>query len=178
MREVPSSLDMGMVTKVLNNLHTRARKVHSSDILATLSQCSIYLSKAILHSAIEAPVLQVYRQSLSDFITRKNSALNTIFFQDFIRRYPTVAWNLRGDLVELSQNAINVYRQCQVFQLLHVLISHLPSVVVSFACWSSIHHLAQQVFRVIDGKKLQNLCPHCETPCLDLYPMHATTSSP
>jgi hypothetical protein len=129
LKEIPSSVDTELATKVLGDLHTRAQKVHSSDILATLSQCSIYLSKVIFHSASEAPVLQVYRRSLSDFIIRKNSAFHASFFQDFIRRYPTVAWNIRKDLIELSGKAVNVYRQCQAFQLLHALIVHLSSVV-------------------------------------------------
>lgn len=115
-------------TSVLDELHTRARKTHSSDMLSTLSHCSLWVSKVLLHTGVKEPVLQEYRLSLEDFITRKNSALNTGFFQDFIRRYPAISWSLREDLIALSKKAVNVYRQCQAFQIVQYILTQLPSV--------------------------------------------------
>ncbi|RDB24111.1 DNA polymerase V [Hypsizygus marmoreus] len=126
-KDVPSGIDTELALSILNDLHTRARKVHSSDMLSTLSQCSLYISKALIQSDAEKSVVQVYQQSLADFITRKNSALNTGFFQDFIRRCPASAWGLRNDLLDLSGRAVNVYRQCQAYQLLDTLISQLSA---------------------------------------------------
>ncbi|KAF5386843.1 hypothetical protein D9615_001886 [Tricholomella constricta] len=126
-KEIPTSVDVESTLKVITDLHTRARKVHSSDMLATLSQCSLYLSKVLVHLDSENSLVQIYQQSLADFITRKNSALNTNFFQDFIRRCPASAWSLRHDLLDLSGRSVNVYRQCQVYQLLDTLIGQLPA---------------------------------------------------
>jgi len=80
-----------------------------------------------VHLDSEKPLIQVYQQSLADFMTRKNSTLNTNFFQDLIRRFPACAWSLRNDLLDLSGRAVNAYRQCQAYQLLDSLISQLPA---------------------------------------------------
>lgn len=128
-KEVPTGVDAEYALTVLTDLHTRARKVHSSDMLATLSQCSLYLSKVMVSIDAEKALVQVYQQSLADFITRKNSALNTGFFQDFIRRCPASAWSLRSDILDLSGRAVNVYRQFQAYQLLDLLVSQLPVMV-------------------------------------------------
>ncbi|GBE82630.1 hypothetical protein SCP_0410150 [Sparassis crispa] len=123
-KEVLSIVDTDEATVVLEELHTRARK---SDNLATLSQCSIYLSRSLLHAGFTETVVRVYRESLDDFVTRKASKLNSNFFQDFIRRHPEAGWALRNDLIEVSGKAVNVYRQCQAFQILHTLISQVPA---------------------------------------------------
>lgn len=128
-KEIPSGVEEERVLAVLNDLHIKARKVHSSELLATLSHSGIYLSKIMLHLGAEKSLMQVYRQSLADFITRKNSALNANFFQDYIRRCPASAWSLHSDLLDLSTRAVNVYRQCQAYQLLEVLVTQLPSMV-------------------------------------------------
>jgi DNA polymerase phi len=128
-KDVPSGVDADQVLAVLSDLHVRARKVHSSELLATLSQSSIYLSKILIQADAEKSLIQVYSQSLADFIMRKNSALNTNFFQDFIRRCPTTAWQLWSDLLDLSSKSVNAYRQLQVFKLLETLIGQLQSMV-------------------------------------------------
>ncbi|KAG5652336.1 hypothetical protein H0H81_005357 [Sphagnurus paluster] len=126
-KDIPTTADVGLTTAIITDIHTRARKVHSSDMLATLSQSSLYLSKILVHMNSEKPLVQTYQQSLADFLTRKNSALNSNFFQDFIRRCPTSAWNLRHELLDLSGRAVNSYRQSQAYQLLDTLIGQLPA---------------------------------------------------
>ncbi|KII88994.1 hypothetical protein PLICRDRAFT_108863 [Plicaturopsis crispa FD-325 SS-3] len=123
LKETPASVGVEQVTQVLDDLHTRARKVHASDLMSTLSQCSLYLSRLLLHADGAEAVARVYRLSLVDFVTRKGSALNGKFFEDFIRRHPGTAWTLRDDLVDVSGKAVNAYRQCQTFQLLQALLS-------------------------------------------------------
>jgi len=127
-KHLPCDVETDQVFALLTAIHMRARRAHASDLVGVLNQCSVYLSKTLLHLGAEKSVLQIYRPSLTDFITRKNSALNTNFFQDFIRRCPRSAWHLRGDLLDLSTKAVNSYRQCQVYQLMEVLVNQLPAV--------------------------------------------------
>ncbi|KAG5647160.1 hypothetical protein DXG03_001115 [Asterophora parasitica] len=127
-KELPAGTDTEFTLTVVTDIHIRARKVHSSDMLTTLSQCSLYLSKVLVQLDSEQPIVQLYQESLADFITRKNSALNTSFFQDFIRRSPASAWSLRHDLLDLSGRSVNTYRQCQAYQLLDTLIGQLPAI--------------------------------------------------
>lgn len=133
-KDLLSNVQADHVSTVLSEIHIRARRAHSSDLLGTLSLCSIYLSKTLLHLNAERSLLQIYRLSLADFITRKNSALNASFFQDFIRRCPTSGWNLRGDLLDLSSRAVNLYRQCQAYHLLELLVNQLPAMVFTPFC--------------------------------------------
>jgi len=125
-REVPLSVDKDQATQLLQELHSRARKAPSADVLATLSACSIYVARTLHHAGEDAPIAQAYRESLSDFVTRKASRLNAQFFQDFMRRQVAIAWALRDDLLDLTGKAVNVYRQCQAFLFLHSLIKELP----------------------------------------------------
>jgi DNA polymerase phi len=150
LKQVPPIVDTERVGKVLTDLHSRTRRVRTVDILTTLSQCSLYLSKLLLQSELDTLVLGVYRESLVDFLTRKNSALNVGFFQDFIRRFPITAWGLRDDLIKLSSKAVNVCRQCQAFQLLQVLVGQLSNMVsvVSFVALVRAYGIA----RAIDKK--------------------------
>lgn len=133
-KDTPSDIGPEELLTVLSEIHGRARRARSSEVLTTLSQCSLYLSKILLQSGAEASVLPVYRTSLVDFVTRKASTLNATFFQDFIRRYPSIGWDLRSDIVTVSSQATNVYRQCQAFQLLQVVTNQIPALVGSALC--------------------------------------------
>lgn len=129
LKDVPTAVDVNEVTPILEELHTRARKVHSSDALAIISQCSLYVSKVLLHNQADDNVVQVYRQSLVDFMTRKASDLNARFFDDIIKRHPNVAWGFRDDLLDLTNKTVNTYRLCQAFALLNTLVNRMSSLV-------------------------------------------------
>jgi DNA polymerase phi len=127
LKEVPAEVNSGDVLSVLQEIHAKARRASSSEELAMLSQCSMYLVRTLLHVDSSA-VLGVYRLSLEDFITRKASHLNHTFFQEFISRHPELAWNLSSDLLAFAdpEKAVNSYRQCQALQLISVLLTRLP----------------------------------------------------
>lgn len=132
-KEILTNVDIEQVSLVASNLHTQARKAHSSELISILSLCSVYLAKIFVQLKSEIALENIYRQSLIDFTTRKNSSLNAHFFQDFIRRFPVQGWALRQDLLDNCRKSINTYRQCQVLQLLEFLVSLLPSMVcISF----------------------------------------------
>ncbi|EMD34453.1 hypothetical protein CERSUDRAFT_55542 [Gelatoporia subvermispora B] len=128
-KDVPSNMDVEVAIEVLKELHSRARKAPSADVLSTLAQCTVFLARSLFHAAAQDQVLDIYRQSLADFVTRKASRLNSAFFQEFIRRHPDAAWALRSDLLDLTGKAVNVYRQCQAFSLLHTLITQVHPAV-------------------------------------------------
>ena len=128
-KEVPTDVDTKQAVVIATNLHTQARKTHSSDLLSVLSLCSVYVAKILVNLDEVYPLLELYRQSLADFVSRKNSGLNAHFFQDFIKRFSSQAWLLRQNLIDASEKCINTYRQSQVLQLLELLVSLLPSMV-------------------------------------------------
>ncbi|KAJ7694223.1 DNA polymerase phi-domain-containing protein [Mycena rosella] len=127
-KDVPSNADIEAVKAAMTDLHVRARKMHSPDLLATLSQCSLYVAKILIEGDAQDAVLNSYRESLEDFTTRKNSALNNNFFLDAIRRYPQISWTLRQDILSLSSKAVNGYRRAQSLQLVQALVTRLHPV--------------------------------------------------
>lgn len=129
LKEVPSSVDTTRASETLNNLHIRARKVHSRDALVTISLCSLYVSRALLHVGADETVRTVYTVSLVDFTERKASDLNTQFFGDFIKRYPRVAWGMCAALLAAPMKAVNAYRRGQAYTLLEVLLNSAPLLV-------------------------------------------------
>ncbi|KAI0648248.1 DNA polymerase phi-domain-containing protein [Trametes meyenii] len=126
-KDTPSLVSKDDAVKTLEELHNLARKASTSDVLTTLNQCSIYLSRVFLHSGTVEPVLKVYRESLSDFVSRKASRLNPPFIGDFVKRYPTAAWSIREDLVKAPGEALNGFRQAQAFNLVSMLVNQLQA---------------------------------------------------
>lgn len=127
-KDIPSGIDEEQTVGIIKELHARARKASSSDVLSTLSQCSLFLSRTLLHAGAGEGVMEVYKESLVDFVTRKASRLNTGFLQDFVRRHPDTAWAMRDIFLSITGKAVNAYRQCQAFLLIHTLISQLQVV--------------------------------------------------
>ena len=129
-KDVPTEVDVEQATEVLKEIHLRARKAATGDVLTTLSQCSLYVTKCLLLVKADAAVVEAYRESLVDFVTRKASHLNTNFLQDFVRRYAEAAWDLRDDMLEAVNGAVNGYRQVQVFQLVQTLFAQRSTTAI------------------------------------------------
>jgi DNA polymerase phi len=123
LKELPSVVDITKTSEILNNLHIRARKAHSRDALTTISHCSLYVSRALLHVGADQTVRATYTTSLVDFTERKASDLNAQFFGDFIKRYPSVAWGMRAALLAAPTKAVNAYRRGQAYILLETLLN-------------------------------------------------------
>ncbi|KAI9456638.1 DNA polymerase phi-domain-containing protein [Lactarius psammicola] len=126
LKVVPSTIDVAKASDILNDLHVRARRVHSGDALAAISFCSLYVSKALLYVGADTTVRTAYTLSLVDFTERKASDLNTDFFSDFIKRHPRTAWDMREVLLAAPAKAVNAYRRGQAYILLQVLLVALP----------------------------------------------------
>lgn len=131
-KDTPTSVDRAALETALRAVHQRARKARSADVLTTLSGCSLYLSRTLLHAAGREVALAVYRESVVDFVTRKGSALNGAFLQEFVTRHPGEAWQLREDILGAMDKAANAYRQSQTYQLLATLFARLPASVSSY----------------------------------------------
>lgn len=128
-KDVPSSVPTEDAATALEELHTLARKASTPEVLATLNQCSIYLSRVLLHHDASEPVLKAYRESLTDFVSRKASRLNPPFVGDFVKRYPQAAWSIRDDFVQAPGAALNGFRQAQAFHFINTLVNQLQALV-------------------------------------------------
>jgi len=138
LKEVPSGVDVVKASGILNDLHNRARKVHSRDAVAIVSRCSLYVSRALLHVGADETVQMAYTTSLMDFTQRKASDLNGQFFCDFIKRFPRAAWGIRAALLAAPMDAVNDYRQGQAYMLLETLLKDLIPQLVSVVLRSAI----------------------------------------
>jgi len=132
-KEFPSTPNSDEVVAVLEALHIRARKSHTSDLLDLLGVSSVYVAKVLILADKSSIVEDDYRKSLEDFLTRKNSALNPQFFKLFFQRHPASAWKLRHDVLSLASKAVNAYRQIQALQLVEILINQMSNLVSHFS---------------------------------------------
>lgn len=128
-KDVPPNATLDTAVQTLTSLHERARRGHSSAALGLLNQCSLYLAKTLIGAGAEARVVEVYGQSLEDFVTRKGSSLSPPFFLDFLRRFSAASWAIRDPVMNLTDKAVNAYRRSQVFQLLQVIVNQLSALV-------------------------------------------------
>jgi DNA polymerase phi len=128
-KDVPADIDVEQATEILRELHVRARKAASGDVLVTLSQCSLFVAKCLLHAGTDMAVREAYGESVRDFATRKASRLNANFLQEFVRRHPETAWSFRDDILAAIKGAVNGYRLVQVFQLVQTLFAQHPTTV-------------------------------------------------
>lgn len=122
-KEVVSNISTENADALLEELHSRARRVHSPDVLQILGGCSMFVSRALLRAGGAAVVIRVYSRTLSDFIMRKASPLNPKFFEELLRRYATSTVQLGLVIIQAASKPANAYRACQAMQLLHVLVS-------------------------------------------------------
>lgn len=134
-KDVPTTVALDEVETVLREVHQRAQRSHaSSHALAVLSQASLYLCRILVSMNEQDVAVGAYQESLDDYMSRKASQLAFSFFQDWARRFPTLGWKLRERVLEASSKAVNLYRKCQGFQLLHVILSQPDRVCMHFRC--------------------------------------------
>ncbi|KAG8217899.1 DNA polymerase phi-domain-containing protein [Butyriboletus roseoflavus] len=122
-KDLPTTAARDEVETVLREVHRRAQRSHASNALAVLSQASLYLCRILVALNEHDVAIGMYRESLDDYMSRKASQLAFSFFQDWARRFPTLGWKLRESVLEASSKAVNLYRRCQAFQLMHVILS-------------------------------------------------------
>ncbi|KAN0076879.1 DNA polymerase phi domain containing protein [Tylopilus felleus] len=122
-KELPTTALRDEVEPVLREVHQRAQRSHASDALAVLSQASLYLCRILISLNEEDLAVAVYRESFAHYMSRKASQLAFSFFQDWARRFPAMGWQLRESVLESSAKAVNVFRRCQAFQLLQVILN-------------------------------------------------------
>lgn len=122
LNQLPSDVPKGLAIKAFTDVHNYARRIRVPGLSTAFKQCSFHLTRILLGLEAEETVLEIYRASLVDFFTRKNSALHPEFFEAFLRHYRGIGWKLREDILELSDKAVNGHRKSQAFQLLSILI--------------------------------------------------------
>ncbi|EJD46060.1 hypothetical protein AURDEDRAFT_63592 [Auricularia subglabra TFB-10046 SS5] len=127
-KELPELADTSETEDVFKHLHERARKARSGQVLAVISQSTVYVARVLAQHARGALVAEQYGESVKDYATRKSSPLTTSFFLDFVRRLHDVAWGIRSPLLEAMREPVNFYRATQVFLVFQSLTSPLPSV--------------------------------------------------
>lgn len=131
-KDVPTTALRDEVEPVLREVHQRAQRSHAPDALGVLSQASLYLCRILVSLNEEDVALAVYQESFDDYMSRKASPLAFSFFQDWARRFPALGWKLRHQVLESSSKAVNVYRRCQAFQLLQIILNQPDKVYMPF----------------------------------------------
>ncbi|KXN82577.1 DNA polymerase V [Leucoagaricus sp. SymC.cos] len=122
-RIVPNSdTPKDLVVKTYKDIHHFARRVRVPGLQSAFKQASLQVTKCLLNLGSEDVVVEAYRSSLVDFFTRKNSALQPVFFEDFLRQNRSIGWKLRQNILEGSDKALNGHRQSQAFQFLQLLL--------------------------------------------------------
>lgn len=137
-KDLPTTALRDEVEPVLREVHRRAQRLHASGgaQLTVLSQASLYLCRILVSLSAEDVAVGVYQESFDDYMSRKASQLAFSFFQDWARRFPALGWKLRDKVLASSSKAVNLYRKCQAFQLLHVILSQPDKVRHAFSCLS------------------------------------------
>lgn len=121
-------VDTSSAVEILEDLHGKARKSSTPELLSTINLCSIFVCKCLSGKEDEA-IAKAYQASIVDFATRKASSLQPPFIIDFIRKMPSIAWETRHTFVNLCDNPVNGFRQCQLFHMAQVLLASLPTIV-------------------------------------------------
>ncbi|KAK6907306.1 hypothetical protein I203_101296 [Kwoniella mangroviensis CBS 8507] len=134
-KDVPSSVDLSKAVGILREIHGMAIKAHSAEFSNLCSSSSLFVVKSIESSTStsDASVVEVYGETLKDFMTRKSSLLHPNFVLEFIKRFPSKGFELSNDIVEFVRagNGVNTYRQLQGYTMLQTITQHLPSLLKS-----------------------------------------------
>ncbi|WWD16543.1 hypothetical protein CI109_100970 [Kwoniella shandongensis] len=166
-KDVPSSADVDVAAELLTQIHEMAQKAPSAEFSNLCSVCSLFVSRAIdastdssdKSSATESsPVVESYRKTLADFMTRKSSLVHPAFVLDFVKRFPLRAFGLHDDLTNYVQPGVgvNAYRQTQAYTMLQTLSQHLPVISKSGSVSSDeistfVGKAAEQVYATLES---------------------------
>ena len=131
--EVPTIVDVDAAKKILEEIHNTARRTPSKEVGKACSSVSIFMAKAFNQSQASgagSAVAEVYKASLKDFLTRKNSKLSPSFFQDYLQRQPLHAWALREDILGYAKgDAVNDFHYLSALNLLSAVAKQFSNVV-------------------------------------------------
>ncbi|TYJ59151.1 hypothetical protein B9479_000140 [Cryptococcus floricola] len=130
-KDIPSTADISTATTILNDIHAMAQKAHSAEFSNLCSLASLFVARVVDASTSgskSSPVVDAYRSTLKDFVTRKASLVHPPFILDFIKRFPLQGFALSPDLISFVAPgvAVNSFRQVQVYSALQTLAQHLP----------------------------------------------------
>ncbi|ADV20875.1 DNA-directed DNA polymerase, putative [Cryptococcus gattii WM276] len=132
-KDVPSTVDVEVASECLKTIHSMAQKAHSAEFSTLCSLCSLFVSRAIdasetTSNSATSTVVEIYRATLKDFMTRKASLVHPPFLLEFVKRFPLRAFSLHHDLVTYVAPgaAVNTFRQLQAYNALQILAQHLP----------------------------------------------------
>ncbi|WWD05770.1 hypothetical protein V865_003853 [Kwoniella europaea PYCC6329] len=130
-KDVPSSVDLSKTIGILKEIHGMAIKAHSAEFSNLCSSSSLFVVKSIESSTSTSndSVVEVYGETLKDFMTRKSSLLHPNFILEFIKRFPSKGFELSNAIVEFVKpgKGVNTYRQLQGYTMLQIITQHLPS---------------------------------------------------
>ncbi len=100
---------------------------------------SIYLTKSVLALSSDAPkqLVAIWRETLSDFLTRKQSAVRPAQLNDALQRFaPTLGWSLREDVAVAGcrgGEGVKTFKQMQMFNLAQVVLKGKVQSAVVFS---------------------------------------------
>ncbi|CDZ97129.1 Predicted regulator of rRNA gene transcription (MYB-binding protein) [Phaffia rhodozyma] len=129
-------VDRSEAVEVLEELHNACRKAQSLQVAKTCSTCSMFVSRALLHDRstpsssnsqdLAQPILDVYKASLEDFMTKKSTKIRPVLFSNMFSRFPSIAWALRDPLVAYAKSdGANSFRRTQAFLILNELTNQV-----------------------------------------------------
>lgn len=133
-KTVPETFDAEQVASLLQHMHTEARESQSSDVSNVSQAINLYLTKVALSqssdnvkSALGGKLVEIYRESLLDYLMRKASRLRHEFLIDAFRRFPMLGWELRSELLDHCRPgaATRAFRQVQVMSMLQAVLTQI-----------------------------------------------------
>nr|ODO02406.1 DNA polymerase phi subunit [Cryptococcus depauperatus CBS 7855] len=155
-KDIPSTADINIASQILQEIHTMIKKAHSTDFSNLSNLCSLYVSRTIEASSksSKSPVVEVYRSTLKDFMTRKASLVHPPIILEFVKRFPIRAFELYPDLISYVSPgaAVNAFRQLQGYAALQNLAQRLAEISQSVALadiTSFVHKASDSVFTTL-----------------------------
>lgn len=133
-REAPVTTDTELPAAVLSEIHAMARKAASAELSQMCSVCSIFVCRGLEASHPTSTIAaDAYRQTMDDYLSRKQSSVHAAFVVEFMKRFPVRAWALRDDLCKhlIPGEGANAYRQTQGYGMLQSLVQQLSTVAKS-----------------------------------------------
>ncbi|KAJ1647426.1 DNA-directed DNA polymerase [Coemansia asiatica] len=124
--KLPTGFDTKEGLDLLTSIHERARRASDKHTLTVVSGVAMFMARAVVEndSSAESAVYDLYRASLSDFMTRKASQMISEFFTAPASRSQPARllpfWRLAVDAVTEYGHplkAVNVFRQVQAYVL-------------------------------------------------------------
>ncbi|EPQ32359.1 uncharacterized protein PFL1_00555 [Pseudozyma flocculosa PF-1] len=156
-KELPEGVTAADVAEELEEMHTVVRSVSKGNVADLAAAVIFYLTKIALSGrgsispTDDAVVIEAYKATLTDFLTRRKSHVKPAFLVESFKRFPQLGWSLREDVLDSCRPgaAAHSFRQLTAMQMLQEMLTQYAQTADKDAVLDFVPQVSQCIGEIV-----------------------------